>query len=1186
MKPVDPRLLPPLAPARTTLAGALVASIVAGLLVVAQAFAVAALITRLLDGDRDGTFRAATVLVVVLLGRAVAGWVVDACTTRASAQVTRRLRRQVLEAALSLGVFGLSRRHSGELATLATRGVTAVDPYLTRYLPALFLAGVLPPVTVLAIGTQDLISAVIVLATLPLLPVFAILVGLATKDRADRQWQALSALAGHFVDVMRGLPTLVVHRRAKAQAESIRRITDRYRRATNETLRLAFASSAVLELVATISVALVAVTVGLRLAGGSLDLGTALVVLLLAPEAYWPVRRVGAEFHAAAEGTATFEAVDALLAKGGRPGLTTSPAEASGVDRRHLTPGIDPASGREVTPPLPAGGIVVEDLTVRYPDRIADALTGFGCRIPPRGLTAIAGPSGAGKSTLLAVLLGELAPTAGTVRVGELDLTHLTDPDRAAWQARIAWVPQRPWLLPGSVRDNVLLGRPEATDTDVWAALERVALADLVATLPGGLDEPVGEDGASLSAGERARLVLARAVVARRPLVLLDEPTAHLDAVTEQVVADTLTWLAARSAVVVVAHRPSLVALADHVVQVPTSAVAAAWMPEQPAAPQSDACAIPAPGRDAGEPSSAPCAIPARADEPAAAESVDSDEPAATTRRVRLRLWAGAALGALAAASGVALTATAGWLIAKAAEQPPVLTLMVAIVGVRTFGLARPALRYAERLVSHDVALRLLAERRAAVYDALVPLVPGRLGRHRGDVLTAVVDDVDALVDKHLRVRAPLLTFAGVGVLATAFATAVLPVAGLVTAAGLALGGGLAYLVSHAGVAAAEPAFVTARASLGARVVQTLQGAPDLLLWQAHGRALDEVDRAGDAMAEAGSRSARAQGLGRALALAVAAAGMALTAWVCAPALDSGALSGPMAALLVLLPLALLDVVTPLADAGALQVRTAAADERLAALAARQPAVTDPAQPAALPAGTTAMTLDRVFAGWPDRPVLRDLSLDLPPGSRLGVVGPSGCGKSTLAAVLLRFLDPHFGALRIGPTDARELALDDVRRTVGLVDDDPHVFASTLRENLRLARPEARDDDLVRALRTAQLGPWLAALPRGLDTWLGDGHAHVSGGERARIALARAVLADAPVLVLDEPIAHLDTATARAVTADLLDAATDAGRTVVWITHASVGLERMGTVLDLGAVNDLTGGSREPTSPVRSVRTA
>ena len=709
----------------------------------------------------------------------------------------------------------------------------------------------------------------------------------------------------------------------------------------------------------------------------------------------------------------------------------------------------------------------------------------------------------------------------------------------------------------------MLLGSPDATDTEVWAALEQVALADLVAALPGGLDEPVGEDGAFLSAGERARLALSRAVLADRPLVLLDEPTAHLDPLTEQVVADTLVWLAARAAVVVVAHKPALVALADHVVTVPAPPV-----PVPPPAEGSEPHVFSRRvAEDVTPGPEAPIAAdgagrPGEESDPHrhAAEMAD----AATPRRGGL--VGGAVLGALAAASGVALTATAGWLIARAAEHPPVLVLMVAIVGVRTFGLARPALRYAERLVSHDAALRLLAERRAAVYDALVPLVPGRLGKQRGDVLTSVVDDVDALVDRQLRVRAPLVTFGLVGLMAVAVATLVLPAAGPVTLAVLALGGGSAYLVSRVGVAGAEPRLAAARGRLGALVVQSFQGAPDLLAWQAGGRALAEIDAAGREVGAAAARSARAVATGRALAVLAAGAGVVATAWVGAAGLDAGTVSGPMVALLVLLPLALLDITSPLADAGALQVRTAAADRRLAELTAAGPLVTDPATPTDLADGPHPVVLDGVDAGWSARPVLRDLALDLRPGTRLGVVGPSGCGKSTLAALLLRFLDPSRGSVRLGSQDLPGLRLDDVRRTVGLVDDDPHVFASSLRENLRLARPEATADDLVAALRSAQLGPWLDGLPDGLDTMVGDGHAQVSGGERARIGLARAVLADPPVLVLDEPTAHLDTATARAVTDDLL-AAGD-GRTVVWITHGNVGLDRMDQVLDLDAAAD------------------
>lgn len=1123
MKPVDPRLLPHLAPARAPLAGAVVGGTLGGVLVVAQAFAVAWLVTALLSRDATGSGRAALAVLVVVAGRAAAGWVVDVASARASSAVVTELRRKIVEAALALDSTRLSRRRSGELGLLATRGVAAVDPYLTRYLPALVLAAVLPGVAVLAIATQDLLSAAIVLVTLPLVPVFAILVGLATRERAQRQWRILSQLAGHFVDVVRGLPTLVVFRRAEAQGETIRQVTERYRRATNETLKVAFASSAVLELVATLSVALVAVTVGLRLSTGSLDLFTALVVLLLAPEAYWPLRRVGAEFHAAAEGTATFDAVEGLL------------AEAGCV-----------AAGRGLRPLTDDGPVVeLRGVTVGYSARSAPVLEGYSVAIPGRGVTAVTGASGAGKSTLLQVLTGELTPSRGEVLVGGVPLGR--DPGGLrGWQERVAWLPQRPWLLPGSVRDNVRLGRPDATDADIWAALERVALADLVRSRGAGLDLELTEDGAALSAGERARLALARVVVSRREVVLLDEPSAHLDALTEDVVARTLTWLAERSSVVVVAHRPRLVEIADRVVSVPTPATPTPAGPSpRPVARASTA----RPASPAGERSPSPVA-------PSASAVVGP----ASSPHVRLRLWAGMLLGALAAASGVALTATAGWLIARAAERPPVLVLMVAIVGVRTFGVGRPALRYAERLVSHDAALRMLADRRAAVYDALVPLVPGRLGRERGDVLTSVVDDVDALVDQQLRFRAPLLTCSLVSGGGVAVAALVLPAAALVVAAMSLVGGGLAYAVARIGAARAEREHIAARARLGTRLVSTLQGAAELRMWQAEADACRTVLAESEALTSAQRLSARAAASGRLVSLLAAGAAVALVGRIGSSALERGAVSGPMLALLVLLPLALLEVLTPLADAAAFGVRSAAAQRRLEALLTEPPAVSEPPHPRALPADTT-LALQNVTAGWGPVPALHDLDLTVYAGARIGVVGPSGSGKSTLAAVLLRFLDPRAGRVALGGTDLRALALEDVRRTTVLVDDDPHVFASTLRENLRLARPGADDRELRAALDLVRLGPWVAGLPDGLDTALGEGAAQVSGGERARIGLARAVLADPAVLVLDEPTAHLDTATAQAVASDLLEACE--GRAVVWITHTAVGLDRMDRVLDL-----------------------
>ncbi|MCB0907978.1 MAG: thiol reductant ABC exporter subunit CydD, partial [Nocardioidaceae bacterium] len=816
MRPLDPRVLTHLRPATRALLGVLAGGTLGGLLTVAQAFAIGTVLVRLVEGA--DWHPAAWWLVGITVARAAAAYAVDVASAIAASQVSLALRHRLLRATLDLEAQELSRHRSGELTLLATRGMTAIEPYLTRYLPTLVMATVLPGATLLAIWWLDWLSGLIVLLTLPLVPVFAILIGHATQERADKQWKLLSTLSGHFLDVVRGLPTLVAFRRAGAQAASIRRITDRYREATIETLKLAFLSSGALELIATISVALVAVNVGLRLAAGHVDFWTAMVVLLLAPEAYWPLRRVGAEFHSAAEGTAAFEQASTLLGDGSQPGG---------------------AGGAAI--PAPGASLAVADLTIRYPDRDVAAIDALTATFPSPGLTAVVGPSGSGKSTLLAVLLDELTPESGRVCVGDHALVEL---DRDRWRASVSWSPQRPWLVAGTLADNLRLGRPDATDEQLWVALEGVALAGVVRTLPEGLDTELGDDGAGLSAGQRARLALARVVLAERPYVFLDEPTAHLDATTEAVLLDTLRTLSRTSCVIVVAHRPAVVDAADHVVTLvaPSPSAAESSQPVTTRRPQAIASS-----HD----------VTARREEPVAGT------PAQDTGTA---WWAGARmgtfLGAMSVASGVALTATASWLITRASEQPPVLYLMVAIVAVRTFGLGRPVLRYAERIVSHDAALRLLAERRAQVYDAIVPLVPGKLGSRRGDVLTSVVDDVDSLVDRQLRVRQPLWTALIVGLMAVALATALDLRGGLVillSSAFSALGG----LVTWRWVAAAEPAFVRRRAALSARVEEIVRSARDLVLWGADARALDSLDAAGRELGATTRRSASAVALGR-----------------------------------------------------------------------------------------------------------------------------------------------------------------------------------------------------------------------------------------------------------------------------------------------------------------------------------
>ncbi|WP_300551060.1 thiol reductant ABC exporter subunit CydD [uncultured Nocardioides sp.] len=1092
MRPSDPRLRRLLAPARRPLAVVLGTGVLGALLVIAQAFVVTGLVVAAVEGRLALGW--AVAVVAVLAARGLAGWAGDAAAARAAATVASVVRRRVAGSVLSRPGGSTSAD-----AVLVTRGVTALEPYLTRYLPALVLAMVLPLLTVAAIASQDLVAAVIVVCTIPLVPVFGALVGLATRDRAERQWRALSSLSGHFLDVVRGLPTLVAFRRARAQSARIAEITEAYRRRTMETLRVAFLSSGVLELVATLSVALVAVTVGLRLAEGGLDLRTALVVLLLAPEAYWPLRRVGAEFHAAAEGVAVVERVSELLEG---PASAEAP---SVVEQR----GAPATSGRRDHPA--SRPLTVTDLTVLRPGRTVPVLEDLSLTIASRGVTALTGPSGCGKSTLLAVLAGLLEPTTGQVA--------------GPSQEDIAWLPQRPGFVEGTVADNLRLGRPDASDDDLWAALSQVALAERVRALPEGLGTPVGEDGAGLSAGERARLALARAVVSDRPWVMLDEPTAHLDPVTTRIVADTLAGLGRTRAVVVVAHDPALVAVADREVRMARPVASRRPRPQRESCPPAGAMA-PAQGHD----------------------SVPSGRGATG-------LGLATVLGTLASLSGVALTATAGWLIVQSSTHPPVLTLMVAIVGVRAFGLARPVLRYAERLRSHDIVLGMLARRRVEVYEALVPLVPGRTGRRRGDLLASLVDDVDAELDAALRVRMPVRSAVAALAVAAVVTAAWEPRAALGVAV-VAVGAAAAYLLARSGATRAERAQVALRARLADRVVATTALAEELTMWQATPRAVDAVGEVSDHLGRQVRRSALWQGAARALVLSVTGLAVAVVALL----LPGTPVSGPVLALLVLVPLALADLVLPLVDAGALSARTDAARARVDALLDQPPATTDPHDPQT-PGGTRVDLVDAA-AGWGPRPAFTGLRWQLPEGGRVALVGPSGCGKSTVAALLLRFLDPAAGTVALGSVPLVAQPADDVRRCVGLVDDDPHLFSTTVAENVRLARPTASDADVAEALRQARLGEWVDALPDGLGTWIGEGHAGVSGGERARLAIARSLLADQRVLVLDEPTAHLDEATAAELAEEVLG---DGRRSVLWISHGTVGLDMVDQVVEMSA---------------------
>jgi thiol reductant ABC exporter CydD subunit len=543
MRPLDPRLLARARSVRALLGADVAIGLASALLILAQATLLARVVARAFHGaSLAAVAHEVLLLVLVSAGRGVLAWGFEVAGRRGAARVLSELRLALLERRLRAQPAALDGVQGGELAAAAVQGIDALETYYARYLPQLVLACLVPLAVLGWVAPIDSLSAGIMLATLPLVPLFMWLIGRYTEQRQRERWLALALLSNHFLDVVRGLPTLRAFNRGHAQAQRIAEVSERHRRATMATLRLSFLSGSVLELAATLGVALVAVAVGLRLVYGDIGLQAGLTVLVLAPELYQPLRRLGAQYHAGADGMAVAERILDLL---------DAPAEA-------------PAARDEHPAPSPAGATVwMRGVSFSYPARAGVVLDGFDFELRPGETVALVGESGAGKSTVAALLLGLATPTGGEVGVGE---AHLVSCSATAWRRELAWVPQRPTLLRGTVAQNIRLGDPAASWERTREAAALAGADSFIGALPHGYETLVGDGGRALSAGERRRIALARAFLRDAPLVILDEPTADLDAESADVIALAIERLCAQRTVLLIAHRPELARLAERVV--------------------------------------------------------------------------------------------------------------------------------------------------------------------------------------------------------------------------------------------------------------------------------------------------------------------------------------------------------------------------------------------------------------------------------------------------------------------------------------------------------------------------------------------------------------------------------------------------------------------------------------------
>ena len=1099
-------------------------------------------------------------LGIAIIVRLLAHYIQESVANRLGSAVKATFRERALEHMFKLGVQHKERH--GDVIHMLTDGLEQVDAYVARYIPQILYAIMIPLIMGIAIVDTLPIIGIILIITVPLIPFFMILIGKQADRLNKEQWERMSFLSGHFLDVLQGITTLKLFGRAKDQIKVIGRLSEEFKYSTLRVLRVAFLSALVLELVSTISTALIAVYLGLTLLDGEISFFSAFFILLLAPEFYTPFRQLGAAFHT------------------GMAGKTSILKYEEFMNRQ---------------PSLPIGGqsqlkgkvqaIEIKDLTFTYEDS-ENGVQHISLVAKRNFPIMLVGESGAGKSTIAHIIGGFLTAPKGSVTIDGLDLCDI---DIEWWRQQITYVSQHPHIMKGTLREVLSFGM-DVSDKEILDACKEVQLLDVISRHADGLDAVIGEGGLGLSGGERQRVALARAFLRKGQVLILDEVTAHLDVKTEAIISSAIKRLMDNKIVIIIGHRLQTMHWAStlyvlkhgHIIQQGSYAkllsvdgyfkdLVTSGLGEFSSTIEEQLKTEKSFSLEHREEIDNSIRVDNQDAYVLGQDTIQT--PEVSTSKTGIQGWKllftvlSPAKWSLVLAliftfltvfMNVGLLTVSAWLLASAALQPGLTYLSLAIVGVRFFGVSRAVCRYFERYTSHRMAFQGLYGLRVWFYAHLEPLAPAILKRFgAGDMLGRIMGDIEVLQFFYLRTLIPpaaaitltILVAYGVSMIDNSLVAPIVLAAFIL---GLVLP-----LVVYAHNKQSLTAIGPQQGEYKSLLSDTMDSLEDVISYGNEQLVYDRIQHMMSTVDANKGIIERGMNLGNTLFLGGVQITVVIVVILAANAL-TGAWASVMVAVAAIGTQAWFEALQPMIAAVHHGAESKVATSRLIALADEPIPVVEPNAPKPFNANREITFTDVSFGYDAHRRIYEHLRLDIKQGQSIAIVGASGSGKTTLFNMLERLYD-YSGSIHVGDVELKDISIDTWRNALGTITQDTYIFHASFEDNIRLARPDASEADLEYAIDCASLRSVVECLPDGIHTIVGSGGHGLSGGERQRVALARLFLRKPQVVLLDEPLEGLDQVTRKALHRDLMEYVQD--KTCLYITHQLEGLEHMDRIL-------------------------